>query len=189
MAIEDKNIDCKMIVLDTTSYRIHIDELCAYLTGQSPDSGAYHNAVEDIQNIGKKEIQYLAWWDDNIAVQEDTEGSEYYVPWTRWTTEGINNFGKKVPPGGNPHPLAWFSVAIFVEEFPPEQVINELISRATHYFNNPAQVYEEHKLKTPHNLENKKIMFTGYRLIEPIIEKVWVEENKVTGNNTHQFKV
>lgn len=183
MSIENGEIHCKIIVIDTTSFTGNYErELCAYLTGQLGDCGVGSAMAE----LAEEELKHLNWWNDNICPQESDEGSEFYRPCSIWPTEGLSYLGEPIKPNQKIAP-AYFSVAIFVEELPPEEVLEEMLERLKVFAKNPEKVYIDNGFNK--RLDSKELIITGYRLIEPKVEKVLVEVDKVTSNNIKKFKL
>ena len=183
MSIENQKVHCKIIVIDTTSFTGNYErELCAYLTGQVGDCGVGSELAE----LAEEGMKHLDWWNNNICPQESEDGSEFYRPCSIWPTEGISYLGEPVKPGERIAP-GYFSVAIFVEEFPPEEVLQEMLERLKVFSKNPEQLYIDNGFHK--KLDSQELTITGYRLIEPKVEKVLVEVDKVTSNNIRKFKI
>lgn len=181
MSIENNQIFCKMIVIDTTTYAGNFErEMCAYLTGQVGDCEVGSELIEK----AKKEIVNLSWWEENICPQEDQEGSEFFRPCSIFITPGINNLGKTVEEGKEARPPAYFSVAIFVEDFPPPEVLEEMMQRAKKFCENPSAIYQDISYKKSYFDVPCNLQMTGIRLVEPEVEKVLVEKEIVKNNQT-----
>ena len=167
MAIEDENVNCKIIVLDTTTYAGNFErQLCAYITCQLGDC----EIGEELAKVANKELKHLDWWKENICPQESEEGSEFMRPCTLWQTEDIDKNKK----------TAYFSVAIFVENFPPQEVLNEMIDRAKSFCNDPAKIYTDNGLLINNYIQNN-LNLTGYRFLDPQLQTILVQEKKVVG--------
>lgn len=160
MAIEEGNLDCKMVIIDTNAYAGNFErELCAYLTGQIAECYVGREFLRS-----KNSIKNLDWWNDNISPQEDTEGSEFYRPCTTWQTGNSKEYK---------------SVAIFVEEFPPQEVMNELLQRAKLFCADTDKIYAEHKAHKSSNIP-KEINVTGYSFVDSEYTKEITETKNET---------
>lgn len=159
MTIEDKNFNCKIIVIDTDAYAGNFErELCAYLTGQIGDCNVGSEFLKP-QNM----IKHLEWWENNISPQEDTEGSEFYRPCTIWKTGETNFYG---------------SVAIFVEEIPPQEVLDEMIKEAKIFCRDTDFVYRYYAANKNPNIP-KEINVLGYSVLDSEYTKVVIETNNM----------
>jgi hypothetical protein len=155
MAVD--NPESKIVVIDTDSYAGNFErEMCAFITGQVGEchvgSGV---AWEEEENI-----RHLSWFKDHIAQEEDDD--QCARPASIWQTPGRFNDGygghyddtPEVRASLDPrcasarHP-AYESVAIFVDELPPDEVLAEMVERAQAYC-------AEHGIK-----------YRGCRLLEP----------------------
>lgn len=182
MAIEDDEIFCKIVTIDTSHYTGNFErQLCAYVTGQVGQS----IVGEEMVPLAQKEMKHLSWWEDNICPQEGSQGSEVYTPCTIWPSEDINHIGEKVEPSNNRSP-GYYSVAIFVEEFPPQEVLEEMMQRAKYFCENTKTLYSaEHHINSQATLgKAKNIEVTGVRFITPEMETVLVEKVIVKNNTT-----
>lgn len=160
MAIEEGNLDCKIVIIDTTAYAGNFErELCAYLTGQITECYVGEEFLES-----KDSIKNLEWWENNICPQEDTEGSEFYRPCTIWQTGNSKEYN---------------SVAIFVEEFPPQEVIEEAIQRAKDFCSDLEKTYEQHHAHKNSNIP-KEIKITGYSFVDSEYTREIVETKNET---------
>ena len=166
MAIEDEKINSKMIIIDTDTYAGNFErELCAYVSGIVGDC----EVGIEIAEKAMKEIKMIDWWNENINPQETEDGSEFFRPCTIMMTpedgKGKNN-------------LNYNSVAIFVESFPNDEIIEELMTRAKVFCENKQKIYDEaNYFKTN---ESNKITLLNIRMIEPIMEKILVEKEQIS---------
>lgn len=164
MAIEEGNLNCKIVVIDTTAYAGNFErELCAYLTGQIAECYVGEEFLES-----KESIKHLNWWEENISPQENTEGSEFYRPCTIWQTGNSKEYN---------------SVAIFVEQFPPQEVIDEALQRAKVFCADTEKVYNDHEVYINRNMP-KQIEIIGYSFVE----SEYTREVTETKNETVVFK-
>lgn len=164
MAIEEGNLNCKIVVIDTTAYAGNFErELCAYLTGQIAECYVGEEFLES-----KESIKHLNWWEENINPQEDTGGSEFYRPCTIWKTGNSKDYK---------------SVAIFVEEFPPQEVMDEAIQRAKAFGADTDKVFNDHQACKNNNIP-KVVEITGYRFVK----SEYTREITETKNETVVFK-
>lgn len=181
------HITCKLVVIDTQTYAGNFErELCAWVTGMlGPSSVGEHYAKK-----AQAQMEYQEWWEENIAWQEKELGTEVDYPATIWVTPGINNYGKLVKQGENPHPLAYFSVAIFVEEFPPEAVLEEMIARVKDFCHNPYALCERESIRAEMGIQKMKhsLQFTGVRFLEPELKTEYVPVEKVEKYHTIKIK-
>jgi len=133
--------------------------LCSYLTGQIAECYVGEEFLKS-----KASIKYLDWWENNISPQEDTEGSEFYRPCTIWTTGNTQDYN---------------SVAIFVEEFPPQEVMNELLQRAKYFCEDIDKIYAEHNAYKNNNIP-KVIKITDYSFVDSEYNREIIETKKET---------
>lgn len=167
MTIEDKSFNCKIIVIDTDAYAGNFErELCAYLTGQIGDCKVGEEFLKT-----KDLIKNLEWWEDNISPQEDTEGSEFYRPCTSWKTDEKNFYG---------------SVAIFVEEVPPQEVLDEMINAAQKFLKDTESTYQFYKTYKNNNIP-KEINVLGYSVLDSEYTKVVMESNDIKTVLSNKF--
>lgn len=82
--------------------------------------------------------------------KEYTGGSEFYRPCTIWKTGNTQNYN---------------SVAIFVEYFPPQEVMIEAIQRAKVFYIDTDKIYNEHKAHKNSNIP-KEIEIIGYSFVD-----------------------
>lgn len=130
--------ESKIIVFDTDTYAMHFhQDMCAHVTGQVGETkagaGVAWEAVED--------IQHLPWFDAHIVQVEDDDERE--TPVSVWPTPGRFHDGGIGHHDDTPEVRATLdgaratstlpaeeSVAIFVDEFPPDDVLTEMLERA-----------------------------------------------------------
>lgn len=155
MTIEDGNLNSNIIVIDTTAYAGNFErELCAYLTGQIAECTVGNEFIKR-----SDPPKYLQWWEENINPQEDTEGSEFYRPCTIWKTNNSKDYQ---------------SVAIFVEQFPSQEVIDEMLERAKYFCNDTDHIYEVHGVCKNPNIP-KKIDIMSYNFLSSEYTKEVIE--------------
>ena len=162
--------DSPLVVFDTREYAGNFErDMCAFITSRTGDifvGGEIADAV-------RASLKHLDWYEDYIYPREDEEGVERIVEC--WPTPGrVNykghfdfnvdtqsNFPAFVSPATHP---AYESVAIMVDEFPPQDVLEEMVERA--------QLF----------CKQRGLTYAGYRLLEPQYESVQVQ--KVSGYST-----
>lgn len=160
MAIEEGNLNCNIVIIDTTAYAGNFErELCAYVTGQIAEC-----LVGDEFISQTDQPKYLDWWEDHIDPQEDIEGSEFYRPCTIWKTNDTNNS---------------HSVAIFVDDFPPQEVVDEMLERAKHFLNDTDHIYKMHGVYKSPNIA-KEIEILSYNFVESKYTRQVIESSNVT---------
>ena len=159
MAIEEGNINSNIIVIDTTAYAGNFERpLCAYLTNQIAEC-----TVGDEFITENDRPKHLSWWEEHIHPQEDSEGSEFYRPCTIWKTGESNDY---------------HSVAIFVDEFPPQEVIDEMLERAKEFCNDTDYTYKKHEAYKNPNIP-KKIDILSYSFVESEYTRQVIETHNV----------
>lgn len=169
MAIEDGQLFCKMVVVDTDGPAGNFErQLTAFLTGRAGDCGV----GSQIAAFAAGEMRHADWWEANSAPQENDEGSEFYRPCTIW---------RAVPlPGQRPDRTPYSSVAIFVEEFPKGPVLEELLERAERFCSDPsAAVAGAGRIFD--TVPDTPIGFLGIRLLEPLTCEIQVPVTRVSG--------
>lgn len=152
-----------IFVVDTDSYAGNFErELCAHITGQIGECGVGGNYREDIEDLKEDHYDFdlekiCEWFDDHVMQVPDEHGC--YRPCAIWATPGRTNNGS----GGHSditdkNPFKWpayESVAILLDEQPPEDVARFMVIRAN--------TFKEHKTQysTP-----KDIKINGCRLVK-----------------------
>lgn len=162
--------DSNLVVFDTREYAGNFErDMCAFITSRTGDIFV----GEEIADAVRDSLKHLDWYENNIYPREDEEGLERLVEC--WPTPGrVNykgyfdfndetraNFPAFVSPETHP---AYHSVAILVDELPPEEVLAEMVERA--------QLF----------CKQRGLTYVGYRVLEPQYESVQVEQ--VSGYNT-----
>jgi hypothetical protein len=107
----------KVIVFDTDAYAGNFErEMCAYITGRYGVCEVGKELAESVL----PELGHAAWYEDHVVPEPDEHGT--WRPASIWPTAGPND---------PEHPYE--SVAIFVDEFPPDDVLAEMVTRALAY--------------------------------------------------------
>jgi len=103
----------KFIVFDTNQYAGNFErEMCAYITGRYGEC----QVGEDIARQVQDELQHQVWYEGYIAHETDDRGCSR--PAATW---------------GDPAGRSHTGVAIFLEEFPPDEVLAEMVARAKQF--------------------------------------------------------
>jgi hypothetical protein len=112
----------KAIVFDTDAYAGNFErEMCAFITGRYGDCGV----GSDIAEVVLPELRHFYdWYKDKVTQEPDEHGC--WRPASIWPSPALSG---TVP--------QYNSVAIFVEEFPPEDVLVEMAARAQAFVNAP----------------------------------------------------
>ena len=127
-----------VVVFDTNQYAGSFErELCAFVTGQVGECGVGAKTAESVRDT----LQHLAWYLDHVASEADDRG--VFRPAALWPTPGRFNDGYGTFHDDTPEVRAklegdcataqfpaYESVAIFVAELPPEDVLAEMVARA-----------------------------------------------------------
>jgi hypothetical protein len=122
----------KIVVIDTNQYAGNFErQMCAFITGQIGDCGV----GAELARKAEKELRHGGWFEGNIASEIDDHGN--FRPTSMWPS-----------PAGN----SCNGVAIFLEEFPPEDVLAEMVERAKQF------------------CTTNRIKYMGCRLLEPHYE-------------------
>ena len=125
---------CKVIVIDTNQYAGNFErKLCAYLTGQVGDCrvGAEYTDLEEDEGP----VKHLEWWNEHIAQMPDSgelnpiERPVEIFSNPRYVNNGYGGQFLREGYTGKTKCDSYQSVAIFVDEFPPVEVFNELNER------------------------------------------------------------
>jgi hypothetical protein len=148
----------KLIALDTNQYAGNFErELCAYLTGRVGECGVGENFISHFTN----ESKFPDWWEANINLEPDEHGcmrpativstpgwfnngyglhlletEENYKlaashALKQWTTHNIDADVSSFKPARHP---CYNNVGIFVLNFPPLEVFEEMQARASNFF-------------------------------------------------------
>lgn len=164
-----ENPTSNVFVVDTDKYSGNFErEMCAFITGQVGECGVGDNIAEE----EAPNIKNLQWFEDNVAQEADEY--ECLRPASIWPTLGRFNDGYGGHHDDTPevraslgkygtakHP-AYESVAVFLEELPPQEVLTEMVERAKAY------------------CEQTDIAYKGYRLLRPVFHTVTVQEQRVS---------
>lgn len=149
------NPQSKLVVFDTRQRAGDFErDMVAFITGRE----SYYGTSVEIADAARAVIQHLDWYEENIVPVEDDEGCEHIA--TIWPTARRFAFGDsyddtpevratlsgRAAVSTNP---SYESIAILVEEFPPADVLAELIERAKQF------------------CALKGLTYAGYRLLEP----------------------
>ena len=176
MAIEDEQILCKMVVIDTDGQAGNFErQLTAFLTGRAGDCGV----GSQIATFAAGEMRHADWWEENSSPQEDIEGSEFFRPCTIWRAAPL--------PGQRPDRAPYSSVAIFVESFPEGHVLEELLERAERFCSDPAAAVAGAG-RIFDSVPDKPIGFLGARLVEPLTCEIQVPVTRVSGYSERKAK-
>jgi hypothetical protein len=146
-----------LFVVDTDQYAGNFeDELCAHMTGQMRESGHGEEFVDMFEQEVPKDIQ--AWTQDNVVhVVTDTDDVPDRSPMIILTTPGWVNDGKGgYEPGTGITGYSYLSVGIFLNEYPPDEVIQVFIERA--------KTFTKFKIGLQKYTTNFNI--TGFRILE-----------------------
>lgn len=165
-----ENPTSNVFVVDTNKYAGNFErEMCAFITGQVGECGVGDGTAEE----EAENIRNLPWFQDNVAQEADEH--ECYRPASIWPSPGRFNDGygghhddtpevrASLGKYGSAQFPAYESVAIFLEELPPQDVLAEMVERAQAYC-----------------LQND-IGYKGYRLLRPVFETITVQQQRVTG--------
>lgn len=149
------------LVVDTEQYSGNFErEMCAYLTGQVGECGVGQGFVAKYS----QDIQNLEWWKENIYQKADEYGCyrpvEIY-PTEGWLNNGMGRCFKQTEQDEKGYP-AYLSVAVFMNEEPTEEIINEFVQRAKNFCINLKELSDSADFifcKT-------SLTFTGVRLLK-----------------------
>lgn len=153
-----------MFIVDTEQYAGNFErELTAWITGAVGEC----EVGREFANIAEKELPLdtRKWFEMNVTNCPDDRGC--YRPTSLWETPGWYNNGSgkefKVEPGENPpkkgYP-AYLSVAIFLDEEPPPEIVEVMKERARSFNQRPGR-----------REWDRDITVTGFRLIEQKVTK------------------
>ncbi len=159
------NPDAKVVVIDTCQYAGNFErEMVAYITGQFGECGVGDGVADE----ERENIRNLDWFDDHTVQVADDNGCER--PASIWPSPGRFNDGygghhddtpearKALGSRGFARHPAYESVAYFVDELPPAQVLEEIVARAREF--------------CAHNA----LTYLGCRLMEPTYRTVSVQQ-------------
>jgi hypothetical protein len=162
------NPNSNLVVFDTRQYAGNFErDMCAFIIGRAGYFGEGGEHVPAAQAV----LQHLEWYDDNIVPVEDDEGCEHIV--TIWPTVGRFKFGDsyddtpevratlsgQAAVSTNP---SYESVAILVDEFPPADVLAEMVARAQQYCALKGLTYAGHRLLAPQYKEKSVQYVAGF---------------------------
>lgn len=115
------NPDSVIIAIDTNQYSGKFErEMVAFITGQFGECNVGLGIAEEARD----ELINLDWFDEHTVKEADDTGCER--PASIWPT----------PPHlyeKDPRSVVYHSVAYFVDEVPPQEVLEEIYSRAQLY--------------------------------------------------------
>lgn len=160
------------IIIDTEQYAGNFErQMFSYITG-------LENPREDgIGEYASKSILNLNWWKEHATEEEHPE----YGPQNmnieitpNWFNDGkgrhkkaddpnIDNFKHKFP--------AYLSVGIFVDEVPPQNVIEEIEKRAKDFCNFYGKIFNENNIRINQLKLTDTLTYSGIRIIEVVEEK------------------
>lgn len=131
-----------IFVVDTDSYAGNFErDMCAHITGQIGECGVgaeYRTDIEDLKEDHYDfDLEKICSWLENHVIQVPDDHA-CYRPCTIWPTPGRTNNGN----GGHSdvtdsNPMKWpayESVAIFINEEPPEDVARFMVIRANTFY-------------------------------------------------------
>lgn len=149
-----------ILVVDTEQYSGNFErEIGAYLTGQVGECGVGQEFVSKYS----QEIKNLKWWEKNIYQKADEDGCyrpvEIY-PTEGWLNNGMGTCFKKTDQDDKGYP-AYLSVAVFMNEKPTEEVIDEFIQRAKNFCINIKELSDNADF-----IYKTALTFTGVRLLK-----------------------
>lgn len=162
------NPKSNLVVFDTRQYAGNFErDMCAFIIGRAGYFGEGAEYVAEARAV----LAHLEWYDENIYPVEDDEGCEHIV--TIWPTAGRFKFGDSyddtpevratLPPrvatSANP---SYESVAILVDEFPPAEVLAEMVARAKQFCALKGLTYAGHRLLEPQYQEKSVQCVAGY---------------------------
>lgn len=164
------NPNAFVLAVDTAQYAGNFErEMVAFITGQVGECGV----GQGIAWAEEENIQNLAWFQAHaVQVQDDSECAR---PASIWPTPGRFNNGVGGHFDDTPEVRstldersaraqypAYESVAFFVDELPPSEVLDEFVARAKQYW------------------EENELTYRGYRVLQPTYTTVSVKQ--VTGH-------
>lgn len=159
-------VDTHAIVFDTDSMSANFSQqLCAFVTAQydKDELGAQGRLIaREAESI----LQYVSWYAQHVRfIDDEDDETSWERPAAPWPTPGrfYDGYGKyhddtpEVRAAlGEPRSLSQFSafesVGIFLDELPPEPVVEEMVERAKLF------------------CQQHGIGFKGYRLVTPRYE-------------------
>ena len=156
------------IIIDTENHAGNFErEICAYITGQF---GECH-VGEDIAEMSEENIKHFDWFKEHVLHKQDEDDEYMHRPASVSPTPGFYNNGRggifrnEDESGGTRKCPAYLSVEIYLNEYPPENVLNEFIDRAKVFCNDRIAVYDNAELYLPIGYDTP-INLTQIRIIE-----------------------
>lgn len=167
------NQDLYIYVIDTDKYAGNFErEMCAFITGQVGECNVGSRSAK----TAKAELSKgtLEWMETNIVHLPDDHGCcrpASIFPNPRWFNNGHEErYSKEQYEKSYP---AYFSVAIFFGEIPPESIRREMDQRANE-FTTRDKVYEEEPKMEWKLMGRKSITIEGFRWVQLKTEVVEV---------------
>ncbi len=167
MSVNESKITSVVFAIDTKDYSGNFErEMCAFVTGQVGECEVGLEFTED----AAEELKSFKWIEEHIVQEADDADSPCLRPCAIWPTPGRVNNGRgghfdedKISPEkcwGNHYWPAYESVAIFFDEIPPQDVIDEMIERAKIFALDRPDWMDYQGKKKP-------ITITGFRVLTP----------------------
>jgi hypothetical protein len=165
----DTPTNSNMVVFDTRQrMNNHERDMVAFIIGREGFYGCGAQYAEAARAV----LKHLDWYDENIVPVEDDEGCEHISG--IWPTAGRFAFGESYDDtpevratltgiaavSKNP---SFESVAILVDEFPPADVLAEMIDRAQQFCALKGFTYAGHRLLKP-QYKDKTVQYVAGHL-------------------------
>lgn len=128
------NEDVVIFIIDTNSYSGNFErQMAAYIIAHSEDCGV----GSEESDIAEKELteEEFDWFEENMRCIDSEHGYRFCTIWStpnRYNDGMGKHYDEPVKKGHKAFP-AYESVAIFLQEYPPENILKLMKNRATKY--------------------------------------------------------
>jgi hypothetical protein len=175
MAVENPN--SKIVVIDTDSYSGNFErEMCAFMTGRVGECGVGEGIAEEALD----ELKHAQWFEEHVTDECDDHGCAR--PASIWPSPGRFNDGYGThfddtaevratlkPQQAKANFPAYESVAVFVDELPPAEVLAEMVERAKLFCQQKGITYKGHRLFEPNHVYQQVQVVAGHTEVIPPI--------------------